>query len=353
MKKLLLMFFLLPLAISIGHAQEESGVQTTAAPFLLIIPDARSAGMGDLGVATSTDANSQFYNAAKYAFMEGDMSIGLNYTPWMRSLSKDVFMGSLSFAKRINHRSTWGVGLRYFSMGSINLYDAGGNSMGSENPYELALDGSYSLKLSEHFAMAVSGRYVRSDYAISQENSNIKTINTFVVDVGAFYQSDTQVIGDMMGIWRAGISLSNIGSNVEIVEGSEKIQMPTNLKLGTGYEFLLNADNSVTANAEISSILVSNNDFGSLIYAVGAEYKYRNVFALRTGYFHEDEDYGNRQYATVGGGISFRNANLDLSYLINTSNVNSPLENTLRFSLTFEFGNTPNTPVIESTTASK
>ncbi|MGJ5643059.1 type IX secretion system outer membrane channel protein PorV [Formosa sp. S-31] len=338
MRKLLFMFLLMSLTTFQGHAQEESGVQTTAAPFLLINPDARSAGMGDIGVATSADANSQFYNAAKNAFMDDEMALGFNYTPWMRDLSKDLFIGSLSFANRINERSTWGVGLRYFSLGSINLYDAAGNSTGSENPYELALDGSYALKLSEHFSMAVTGRYVRSDYAIAEENSGIKTVNTAVVDLGVYYQSDEKSIGSISGIWRAGLSLSNLGSKVTVVEGDDKMQIPTNLKLGTGYEFLLNDANSVTANAELSSLLLSDNDFGKIAYALGAEYSYKNVFALRSGYFHEAEDYGNRQYATLGAGVAFKSARLDMSYLINTSSINSPLANTLRFSLSFVFG---------------
>ena len=339
MKRLLFWFLLIPISVKVAMAQEDSGVQTTAAPFLLIVPDARSGGMADMGVATSADASSQFFNASKYAFMEEDMLVGLNYTPWLRNLTNEVFLGSFSFAKRIDERSTWGLGMRYFSLGSIQLSDASGNGMGTEQPYEVAVDGSYSLKLSENFSMAVSGRYVRSDYALRVENSTLKTVNTVVADVGGYYQSDLQPVGKMQGIWRAGISLNNIGSNVELVEGAPKSQMPTNLKLGTGYEILLDSRNSLTTNLEMNSLLVSNNDIGSFIYALGAEYKYNNVFALRTGYFHEAENAGNRQFASFGGGVAFRNARLDVSYLVNTSDVVSPLENTLRFSLSFVFGN--------------
>lgn len=338
MKKLLLMCLLISLAGKMGYAQEGSGVQTSAAPFLLIVPDARSGGMADMGVSTSADAYAQFFNASRYNFMEQDMLLGVNYTPWMRSLSNDVFLGSVSFAKRINERSTWSAGLRYFSMGSIELSDAAGNGMGTEKPHEIALGGSYSLKLSENFAMSVGGRYVRSDYALQVDNSNLKTVNTFVVDVGAYYQSDIQTIGNIQGRWRAGAALNNLGANVELVEGAPKSQMPTSLKFGTGYEFLMDNANSITANAEAGTYLLYNNDFGSFIYSVGAEYNYNNVFALRTGYFHEAEDFGNRQYATLGGGLAFRNTRLDVSYLINTSDVRSPLENTLRLSLSFVFG---------------
>ncbi|PTX45315.1 hypothetical protein C8P64_1310 [Christiangramia gaetbulicola] len=336
MKKLLFWLLLIPLSVKVGFAQEDSGVQNTAAPFLLIVPDARSGGMADMGVATSADAYSQFFNASKYAFMEGEMLLGLNYTPWLRNISNDVFLGSFSFARRINERSTWGVGMRYFSLGAIELSDASGNGTGSANPYEAALEGSYSLKLGKNFSTAVTGRYVRSDYALDGNNSNI---NTFVADVGAYYQSDLMKLGKNQGIWRAGMSLSNIGFNVELVEGGPKSQMPTNLKLGTGYELLMDPKNSITANLELNSLLVSDTEFGSLVYALGAEYKYKDVFALRTGYFHEAEDAGNRQFATVGGGVNFRNARLDLSYLFNTSDVVSPLENTLRFSVSFAFGN--------------
>jgi Type IX secretion system protein PorV len=283
--------------------------------------------------------------------MEEDMLLGVNYTPWMRGLTNEVFLGSVSFARRINERSTWGLGMRYFSMGTIELSDAFGNPMGTENPNEFALDGSYSLKLSENFAMAVSGRYVRSDYAVQVENSDLQTVNTFVVDVGGYYQSDVMEVAGIKGIWRGGMALSNLGSKVEVVAGAEKSQMPTNLKLGTGYEFLLDDVNSLTANLEMSSLLLSNNDLGKFIYALGAEYKYKNVFALRTGYFHEGEDFGNRQFATLGGGIAFRNSKLDVSYLINTSNVTSPLENTLRFSLSFFFGNGSTQEIIEDEVA--
>ena len=344
MKKLLFWLLLIPLSIKVGYSQEGTGSQNTAAPFLLIVPDARSGGMADIGVATSTDAYSQFFNPSKYAFMEGDMLLGLNYTPWLRNLTNDVFLGSFSFARRINERSTWGVGMRYFSYGSMELSDASGNSAGTQNPYEVAIDGSYSLKLSENFSTAVTGRYVRSDYALADEGSDL---NTFIADVGAYYQSDLMKLGKNQGIWRAGMSLSNIGFNVELVEGAPKSQMPTNLKLGSGYELLMDPKNSIAANVEINSLLVKDSDFGSLVYALGAEYKYNNVFALRTGYFHEAESAGNRQFATVGGGISFKSAKLDLSYLFNTSDVASPLENTLRFSLSYAFGNNNNTASID------
>lgn len=351
MRKLLFLFFLVIITAPAGYAQEQTGVRSTAAPFLLITPDARSGGMADMGVATSTDAHSQFFNAAKYAFMEDDFAMGINYTPWMRGLSNEIFLGSLSFASRINERSTWSLGLRYFSMGSIELSDAMGNPTGTETPNELALDGSYSLKLSEHFAMAVTGRYVRSDYAVQVENSDLKTVNTLVVDVGAYYQSDVQLIGNKMGYWRAGMALSNLGAEVEMVQGAPKSQMPTMLKLGTGYELLLDQSNTITANAEVGSLLVSGNDLGTFVYALGAEYQYKKAFALRTGYFHEAEDYGNRQFATVGAGMAFRSAKLDLSYLINTSNVTSPLENTLRFSLSFVLGNNVKEVLPEEQTA--
>ncbi|MUP45414.1 type IX secretion system outer membrane channel protein PorV [Gramella sp. BOM4] len=336
MKKLLFWLLLIPLSMKVGFAQESSGVQSTAAPFLLIVPDARSGGMADMGVSTSTDAYSQFFNPAKYTFMEGDMLLGVNYTPWLRNLTNDVFLGSFSFARRINERSTWGVGMRYFSYGSMDLSDAAGNNMGTQNPYEVAIDGSYSLKLSENFSTAVTGRYVRADYALGDEGSDM---NTFVADVGAYYQSDMMKLGKNQGIWRAGMSLSNIGFDVELVEGAPKSQMPTNLKLGSGYELIMDPKNSIAANVEINSLLVKDSDFGSLVYALGAEYKYNDVFALRTGYFHEAESSGNRQFATVGGGIAFKSARFDLSYLFNTSDVASPLENTLRFSLSYAFGN--------------
>jgi len=357
------------------NAQEDPNPITTAAPFLLIAPDARSGGMGDIGVATSPDANSQHFNPAKFAFAEYQYSIGVNYTPWLRNLTNDVFVSSIGFANRIDDRSAWATSLKFFSLGTIDLTDNSGNPIGTENPNELSLDGSYSLKLNETFAMAVAVRYIRSDFALRVENSDLKTVNTFAVDIAGYYESEEKNYGNFNGLWRGGFNLSNIGPKVTLTEGGRESFIPTNMRLGGGFDFILDEFNKVSANIEVNKLLVPTppirdqatgeilegkddevgfvggmfQSFGDapngfseelkeFTWALGAEYSYDNTVAFRAGYFNESDVKGARKYFTLGAGAKFRSLNLDVSYLINSSDVNNPLENTLRFSLSFNFG---------------
>jgi len=376
MKKLSLVVLILTLGISKANAQDEVNPITTAAPFLLIAPDARAGGLADMGVATSPDVSSLHYNAAKYAFSESQWQIGLNYTPWLRNLTNDVSLTSLFVSNKINERSAWAGSLTYFSLGSIELTDGSGISLGSENPNEFAIDGSYSLKLSEVISMAVGLRYIHSNLAVRVDNSPIQTINTFAVDVSMYYQSLEKNYGDFNGRWRAGVNISNMGPKVELVLGGEESFIPTNLKLGGGFDFILDNSNTITAGLELNKLLVptppiresqpdgpilsgKDDNVGFLqgmfqswydaprgfeeeleefIWAASAEYLYNDVFALRAGYFHESQNKGNRQYFTLGAGFRFRSTSLDVSYLINSSDVNNPLESTLRFSLTINLG---------------
>lgn len=377
MKKVTLITVLLLAVLCKGYAQEDRNPITTAAPFLLVVPDARAGGMGDIGVATKSDANSLHHNPAKIAFLESQYAIGVNYTPWLRNLTNDVFVSSLAFANRINEVSAWAASLKYFSLGTIELTAEGdGASLGSENPNELALDVSYALKLSEKYAMAVGIRYIRSDYALNVDNPQIKTVNTYAVDVAGFYESDEVNYGGFNGKWRGGFNLSNIGPKVSLTDGGQENFIPTNLKLGGGFDFILDDFNTITANLEFNKLLVPTpsvpitNSNGEVIsyrqkeagfiegmfqsfgdapggfseelkeftWALGAEYMYDKTFAFRAGYFNESEFKGSRRYFTLGAGFKFNAIDLNLSYLLNTSDVNNPLENTLRFSLSFNFG---------------
>ncbi|GAB1307559.1 type IX secretion system outer membrane channel protein PorV [Urechidicola sp. KH5] len=355
-------------------AQDEPNPITTAAPFLLIIPDARAGGMGDVGVATSADANSQHHNPSQYAFLNTSYVVGLNYTPWMRELVNDIFLGGFTFANRINERSAWAGSLKYFTYGEIQLTDGGGNPIGVENPNELAIDGTYALKLSDYFSMGVTLRYIRSDLALRSSDALLNTVNSFGVDVSGYYQSDEKNYGDFNGRWRAGFNISNIGPKVSYSDDTDENFIPTNLKLGGGFDFILDDYNRINTTLEVTKLLVPTppirDDEGNIIdgkddnvgfaqgmfqsfadapdgfseemkeftWALGAEYVYNNAFALRTGYFHESEYKGNRQYFTVGAGFKFKATTLDVSYLFSSSDVNNPLENTLRFSLAFNFG---------------
>ncbi len=375
MKSLSYLFLFLFLSQLTLFAQDEPNPITTAAPFLLIAPDARSGGLGDQGVATYSDANSLHYNAAKFAFSPSQYSIGVNYTPWLRNLTNDVFLGNLGFSQRINERSAWATSMTYFSLGSIELTNEEGEIIGTENPNEFSIDGAYALKLSEVFSMGVVLRYIHSNYALRVENSDLQTVNTFAVDLNGFYQSEEINYGDFNGIWRGGFNISNMGPKVQLTNGGEESFIPTNLRLGGGFEFILDNVNSITANLEFNKLLVPtppivdaqtgeiiegkdddveflegmvqsfydapdgfSEEMNEIAWSFSAEYLYNKTFAVRAGYFHEDEMKGRREYFTVGAGFKFKSSTLDVSYLINTSDVNNPLENTLRFSLSFNLG---------------
>lgn len=374
MKKIFFCTLTLLVAFSTLKAQQEPNPITTAAPFLLIAPDARSGGMGDIGVATSTDAFSQHWNPSKLAFAPSQFSVGVYYTPWLKELTNDVFLGGMTFSNRINDRSAWGASLNYFNLGQIDLTDDSGQPIGTEKLNEFSLDGSYSIKLSETYSMGVALRYVRSDLGIESANSEINPVNTFTVDISGYYQSDEENYGDFNGVWRAGFNISNIGPKVSYSNDNEENFMPTNLKIGGGFDFILDNYNKITLNTEFNKLLVptpsiSVNEDGEppyvqkdigffsgmfvsfadapdgfkeemqeVTWALGAEYMYDDSFALRAGYFHESEMKGARQFFTIGAGFKFKSAKLDVSYLFNASDINNPLENTLRFAIAFDFG---------------
>jgi hypothetical protein len=352
--------------LAIVKISAQTGGITTAAPFLLIVPDARAGGIGDMGVATSADAFSLFHNPAKIAFSNRQILTGVMYSPWLRNLTDDIFIGGGSYINRFSENAAWGADLKYFSLGQIDLTDSSGNPNGSINPNELAATGSYSLKLSETFAMGVSLKYIRSNLAFNGTAGNaIQPINSFAVDVSGYYQSLEENYGNFNGRYRLGFNIANIGPKVSYTPGDEDF-IPTNLKLGGGFDFILDDYNTISTTIEFTKLLVPTpqedgadqdkgfvegmfSSFGDapggfseelkeFTYAAGAEYLYNNAFALRAGYFHENEDKGSRQYFTLGGGFKTNALNIDLSYLINASDVNNPLENSLRFSVSFDLG---------------
>jgi len=376
MKRLIPIALLTLVTILKIEAQTDPNPISTAAPFLLIAPDARSGGMADMGVSTSPDANSQHWNPAKYAFLESQYTLGINYTPWLRNLTSDVFLGSVTYANRLDERSAWAASLTYFSLGSIELRQTGdpNEPVIIEKPNELALDGSYSLRLSESFAMAIGLRYIRSDFALRVANSDINTINTFAVDVAGYFQSSEKNYGTFNGKWRGGFNISNIGSKVSFTDSGQQDFVPTNLRFGGGFDFILDEYNTISTNLEFNKLLVPTppirdangtilsgqednvgffkgifQSFGDapggfkeelkeFTWAIGAEYLYDKSFALRAGYFNESDLKGARKFFTLGAGFKFKSSQIDMSYLFNASDINNPLENTLRFSLTFDFG---------------
>ncbi len=356
---------------------ENQRVITTAVPFVLIAADARAAGMGDIGVTTSADAFSQQWNPAKYAFAISKQGIGVTYTPYLSQLVNDIFLGNITYYNRINERSAIGASLRYFSLGDIELRDTAEQDPLIQSPNELTFDVSYALRLSERFSMSVAGRYLRSDLKIQASNEDASAASSFAVDVSGFYQSEEIAYNDFDGRWRAGFNISNIGPKIKYDEVGQENNLPTNLALGGGFDFILDAYNKVGVSVEVNKLLVptpqdfdgdgdidaeddeeyenisffsgmfkSFNDapggfseeLKEFTWALGAEYWYQDVFAFRTGYFNESELKGSRKFLALGAGFKYTAINIDISYLFSTSKVTSPLEGTLRFGLTFNFG---------------
>jgi hypothetical protein len=411
MKKLIVLSICLLTFTKTNFAQEnptvtipnpnDSRVITTAVPFVLIASDARAAGMGDMGVATSVDAYSQQWNPSKYAFSETKSGIGVSYTPYLSSLVNDIFLGNLSYYNRINDRSAFGVSFRYFSLGEIDLLERPEDVPLVVKPNEMTIDASYSLRLSDQYAMGVALRYLRSDLKIDQ-TTDASAGNSVAVDISGFYQSEEQAYNDFNGKWRGGFAIQNLGPKMKYDDGADDDGdfLPTMLRLGGGFDFIFDQYNKLKVTAEVAKLLVptppilgneyeyndvdndgvytedvdellgvvneniiysgQNNDvsffkgifqsFGDapggfseelreFTWAVGAEYVYQDSFGLRLGYFNEADDKGARKFLALGAGFKFSTINVDLSYLFSTAkNFQSPLEGTIRFSLSFNFG---------------
>lgn len=379
MKKIFTVLFLLLTTVT-TFAQEDIAPQpiTTGVPFLLIAADARAGGMGDMGVATSADAFSQQWNPSKYAFSTSEQGFGVTYTPYLSSLVNDIFLGNLTYYNRMNERSAVAVSFRYFSLGEIELRDTFDQEPLIQSPNEFTFDVSYALRLSDRFSMAVTGRYLRSDLKIQASTEDASAASSFAVDVSGYYQSEEVAMNDFNGRWRAGFNVSNVGPKIKYDDVGQENFLPTKLGVGGGFDFILDQYNTVGANIEFNKLLVPtpqdfngdgvldaedadeyNNigfvsgmfssfgdapggfseELSEFTWALGVEYWYQDVFALRTGYFNESVDKGSRKFLSLGAGFKYTSIDIDLSYLFSTSNVRSPLEGTLRFGLTFNLGN--------------
>jgi hypothetical protein len=388
MKKISIILLLIT-TTTILKAQDAKRVITTGVPFLLVAADARSAGLGDQGVATSADTFSQQWNPAKYAFALDKQGFSVSYTPYLTQLVNDISLGQVTYYNRFGAegRSAFAGSLRYFGLGEIELRQDAFDTPNIVKPNELALDGSYSLKLSETFAMAVAGRYIRSNLRIADVNTDAKPASTFAFDIAGFYQSEEIAYNDFNGRYRIGFNLQNLGPKISYDSNQNDVNsnfQPANLKLGGGFDFILDEYNKVSTSIEFGKLLVPtpqtdvdlNNDgviddtdtqiardeyqkiswvsgifksfndapdgfseeLKEFTYSVGAEYNYQDSFALRLGYFHESPVKGARQFFSLGAGFKYNVVKIDVSYLFNASKIKSPLENTLRFSLTFNFG---------------
>ena len=389
MKKIISLILSITL-YSAAFSQNVSGVDeigrdnlntiTTAVPFLLISPDSRAGGMGDVGVATSPDANSLHWNPAKFAFVEDEVGFAVSYVPWLRALVPDINLSYLAGYKKLNKNEAIAMELRYFTLGDITFTDVIGNNLGQYKPSEFAIGSAYSRKLSDQFSLAISGRYIYSNLTGGQSAGGITTNagQSVAADVAGYFRKDIRIAKKDMEL-ALGANISNIGNKVRYTETSTRDFIPINLRLGTALNADLDEYNKISFAFDINKLLVPTPpiyndsidgqiDFGQdpnvsvvsgifqsfgdapggfseemreINFSIGTEYWYDNQFAVRAGYFNEHNTKGGRKFFTFGSGVKYNVFALDFSYLINASraiNGNNPLANTMRFTLIFDFG---------------
>lgn len=363
---------------------------TTAVPFLSIAPDSRAGAMGDIGCATSSDGNSQSYNPAKYAFNKNQFGFSISYSPWLRNLVNDINLAYLTGYWRITDMDAIAMSLRYFSLGNIEFMDPNGEWISTQKPNEFAIDFSYSRKLIDQLSIAITPRFIYSNLTAGQfvGGEETKAGLAGAADISLFYEQDFKVKKLNNTTLRAGLCISNIGNKMSYSSGTLRRDfLPTNLKLGIGYEMDFDGYNKLTLNGEINKLLVPTNpiyqtdSMGHIVYneagdpviaygmnpdvsvpqgmiqsfydapggfreelrevmfAVGAEYSYRDLFFFRLGFFHESQYKGNREFVSIGAGLKYTVFGFDVSYLIATRQYH-PLANTLRFTLNLDFVST-------------
>ncbi len=379
--KIVVLSFMLTCAVFSSFAQTQTdgrkgtNVINTAIPFLLIGPDARSGGMGEVGVALAPDINSTHWNPAKLAFLKEEKGFSLSYSPWLKELVPDINLGYLAGYYKLDERNTIGGSFRYFSLGDIQLLDDNANQISTYSPNEFAIDGSFARTFGENFSLGSALRFSYSnlnapitDATASQNNPG----TSVSADISGFYQKDRQLFGKDATL-AFGANISNIGTKLSYTESGQKFFIPTNMRLGGASTFHLDPTNDFTFALDINKLLVPtpNPEFGSdgrfirdasldksvpagifgsfgdapggfseelqeISISTGVEYNYNQQFALRAGYFYENPNKGNRKYLTLGLGLKYNVVNLNFSYVVANQNV-TPLANTLRFSLLFNF----------------
>jgi hypothetical protein len=348
---------------------------TVGVPFLSFAPDSRASAMGDAGVATSPDAASVHWNNAKLAFIENDLGFAFSYSPWLGNLVDDMSLNYLAFYKKIDQTQAFGVTMRYFDLGEIQLIDEFQNLGNLENPSELALDGTYSRKLSENMGVGVTARFIWSNIAGNITGApDAKAGTSIAVDLGWYYTKPI-IFSGMNSELSLGAHLSNIGQKVTYSTKSNESFIPGNMRLGTAFKTSLDPYNTITFAVDLNKLLVPtppivetdgsgkevivagkdpdrsllSGTFGSftdapngfreelqeITYSFGAEYWYQDIFSFRAGYFHEHENKGDRKYLTLGAGFRYQILGIDFSYLVPTAGKNHPLADTLRLSLIF------------------
>ena len=351
------------LYITTGFSQESPAI-TTAFPFLLISTDPIASGIGDIGVASSADAFSQKWNSSKYLFAENTSAIAATYTPYLSSIAKDIFLGNITYYKKYR-RSALGCSFTYFSVGKVELNQNYGNqtlSLGNYRPTEFAFDLSYNLLLSEHFAMGVTARYIRSALQLPTDDRSVA--NGIAFDICGYYTSKEHLISDYIGSYTLGFQLSNLGQKVKYDKLGQEFFIPTNLRIGGGYHLHIDQSNALSLLIEANKLLVPSpqkdrseqhktflegifssftdaqggitEELQEVSLSFGVSYNFENTFFLRTGYFTESELKGYRKYLTIGTGFSLNSIQLDFSYLFNTSKVPNPLSSSLRIGIQYK-----------------
>jgi hypothetical protein len=361
---------------------------TTAVPFLMISPDARSGALGDAGGALTPDANSIHWNMSKLAFIKKKAGFSVSYTPWLRALVPDINLAYLSYYNKLKGDQAISASLRYFSLGDITFTDIVGNTIGQFKPNEFALDLGYARKFSDRWSGGLTLRYIYSNLTggVSlSDGQGTKAGQSVAADLSTYYRNDELEVGGKDAEYSTGIVISNIGAKISYTESGRRDFIPTNLRWGNQFKINLDDYNSLAILVDFNKLMVPtppiyavNDSTGQPIkdqngnfviakgkdpnrglvnglftsfadapggfreeikeinYSIGLEYWYDNQFAVRAGYFHEPRTKGNRQYFTLGAGLRYSVFGLDFAYLIATQQRN-PLENTLRFTLHFDF----------------
>lgn len=362
-----------------GDGKDKFSPINTAVPALSIAPDARGGAMGDNGVATTPDVNSQYWNPAKYAFQYSKAGVSLSYTPWLRKLVNDVALAYLAGYYKLGNSDMQAIGasVRYFSLGEITENDEGsGEPINTTSPYEMAFDVSYSRKLSEYYSMAVALRYIRSDMGTSADGES-QAGDAFSADISG-YMEKYVMLGSSECLWTFGFNVSNIGTKISFNGGETNQFLPTDLKIGTGLLYPIDEYNRLGLYVDLSKYLVPSlpmskgtteeekvayqklkDDYNTMspitgIFhsfsdapggfkgeleeiraSIGLEYSYNDQFFVRGGYYYENPNKGNRQYFSMGAGFRMSVFELNAAYLVSTVQSN-PLDQTLRFSLSFD-----------------
>jgi len=355
----------------------------TAVPFLRIVSDARSGAMGDAGIAISGDANAMHFNQSKLAMADEELGVSATYTPWLRALGlTDVYLAYLTGYKKIDDLQAVGVGLRYFSLGDIAFTDINGNAIGNGRPNEFEITAAYSRMLTDKFSAGIGAKFIYSNLASGQEvnGQQIEVGTAGAADISLTYETPVEVNGKESNL-TLGLAITNIGSKITYTNAAnnEKDFIPTNLGVGVAWEMNFDEYNSMTFTTDINKLLVPTRCLGEnefdcdvdqngiddwreespvggafssfgdapggfseeireLMYSFGVEYWYDKQFAVRAGYYTEHQTKGNRSFFTVGLGLKYNIFGLNFSYLVPTTNQRNPLDNTLRFSLLFDFG---------------